>query len=74
MKVQSDKTDAFRAINLTIRIESAEEARALWAIFNHARNTALLPDHAQSIKNAIGSEYATYGEIAHGVTYDDFYE
>lgn len=74
MKIQSDKASAFRAIDLTIHIESAEEARALWAIFNHAKNTRFLPSTiAAQLRRAIGQEYEAYDEIANGVTYAEFY-
>lgn len=71
----------FVPFELKLVVETAEEARALYAIFNHGRNTRLFPlnnidSHIPSkILNEIGDEhYHTIGgTIANGVTHDEFY-
>ena len=43
MKVKREEVkESFVPFNLVISIESEEEARAMYAIFNHANNTRLL--------------------------------
>ena len=39
---QQSRPEAFRPITLEITIESEEEGRALYAVFNHTDNSALL--------------------------------
>lgn len=77
MKVSSKKSD-FQPIVLEIVIESEEEARALYAIFNYSPNTELLyPNASSDIIECIGHGYSTShnnGEvISRGITYDQFY-
>ena len=73
MKATLDKT-SFTPLTLTITIESEEEARALYAIFNHRRNVSLLPKNIACRKML--SKYTTPSEevIANGVTYEQFYQ
>lgn len=72
-------TCQFDPFNLIISVESKEEAQALYAIFNHTRNTALLdgrvgPD-AEQIRKAIGSNYyIREGLIANGIKSSEFYK
>lgn len=74
MKATRTVQSGFTPFSLIITVESAEEARALWAIFNHTRNTRLLPSKtAPQLRQAIGPEHEAYGEIANGVAYGEFY-
>ena len=65
----------FIPFTVSITVESGEEARALYAIFNHASASHLLRDEVVSrIKDAIGREhYVASGHIANKVTYDEHY-
>lgn len=66
----------FEPIVLTITLETAEEARAMYAIFNHGRNTALLSKGGFPAKDALGETHyvgGSNGVIAKGVTYEEFY-
>ena len=50
-------TDTFKPFDLIFKVESEEEARALYAIFNHRDNAELLGiDKAEQIKKIIGRE------------------
>lgn len=77
MKVSSKKEVGFNPIVLEIVIESEEEARALYAIFNYSPNAELLqPNASRDIVECIGHAYSTFGSkgvIARGVTYEEFY-
>ena len=67
---------SFEPIVLTITLETAEEARAMYAIFNNGRNTALLSKGGYPVKEALGVDYYVGGNkdvIAQGVTYGKFY-
>ena len=67
---------SFEPIVLTITLETAEEARAMYAIFNNARNTALLSKGGFPVKEALGETHYVGGSkdvIAQGVTYEEFY-
>ena len=79
MKVKKGK-DGFQPFALEITIETAEEARALYAIFNHARTESLIhPMSMWELRKAIGSEHqvcdgiAPDAEIANGITAREFY-
>ena len=78
MKVQRDPEGVgFRPFDITLTVESEEEARALYAIFNYSPNVDLLPrESGGNIKKAIGEKYSTLGTsqlIARGVCYGHFY-
>ena len=78
MKVQRDQEGVgFRVFDVTLTIESEEEARALYAIFNYSLNRDILPgDAGEEIRKAIGRKYGDLGPsqlIARGVHYQDFY-
>ena len=65
----------FKPFEIRITVESVAEAKALYAIFNHAHNTQLL-GKSDEIRDAIGSQYRVNqfdGEIAMGVSYKKFY-
>lgn len=65
----------FKPVEITLTIESQEEAQALYAIFNYTPNCDLLPEDApDKIRAALG-DYAVRGTspIANGITYAEFY-
>ncbi len=77
MKVASIPTrKKFSPFDLVVTIESEEEARAIYAIFNYIPNTELLPDRISAqIRTLLGSKYdvLTPNTIARGVKYERFY-
>ena len=78
MKVLRDREGVgFHAFDVTLTIESEEEARALYAIFNYGPNTDLLPcEIGKIVREVIGGEYgnlAAGSVIAKGITYVTFY-
>ena len=78
MKVQrKNKAEIFEPFDLVITIESEEEARTFYAIFNSERNAVLIGySSTNSLKDAIGNKYMTPREdiIARGIRYRDFYK
>lgn len=79
MKVTRTNQTGFTPFTLSITVESEEEARALYAIFNHTRNVRLLSANADMrIRNAIGHEHyitcKTGDIIANGVRLGEFYK
>ena len=70
------QVEKFEPFGIMITVESAEEARALYAIFNHTRNAMLLSDEMPTrIKSAIGAQYYSRGGLlANGITDSEFYE
>ena len=76
MKITYD-SKPFNPIVLTITVESAQEAQALYAIANHGRNSGLLGNLvSEQIKCAMGGKAYVWkcGDIiANGITYEDFY-
>ena len=77
MKVNSENPEVgFSPIHLNIVLESAEEARAFYAIFNYTRNTDLFKN-CQDIKiRKQLQEFRQLDEdavIANGITYQQFY-
>jgi hypothetical protein len=77
MKVSSKTVEEnFKPIELNIVIESPEEARAFYAIFNHMDNSELLGRSTASQIRDVFSEFSVaLGNevIANGVTYHEFY-
>ena len=78
MKVRRDREGLrFGSFDVTLTIESEEEARALYAIFNYTYNVDLLPRGVDGeVKKAIGCKYGDLGDsqyIAKGVYYRHFY-
>ena len=67
----------FAPFDVTFTVESEEEARALYAIFNYVPNINVLPDGAgEIVRKVIGERYEKLGPdqlIARGVTYGKFY-
>lgn len=71
---KATRVPRFDKFELQITVESAEEARALYAIFNHTNNVDLLPeDSAKRIRRAIGDDYYSIDMIANGITHGQFY-
>ena len=78
MKVHRDIQGlGFRSFDVTLTIESEEEAKALYAIFNYCPNEDILPEGgAKQVRDAIGGRYGDLdgGQlIARGVHYEEFY-
>ena len=78
MKVRRDREGVgFPAFDVTFTVESEEEARALYAIFNYSPNVDILPEEVgEEIRKAIGGKYGCLDpsrHIARGVNYSDFY-
>jgi len=75
MKVEKNKS--FTPFDITITVESKEEAQALYAIFNYTPNCNLLSDDISiQIRHTIGNEYSvtrSHDIIANGIDYEDFY-
>ena len=77
MKVRkTSKKAKFNSFDITITVESEAEAKALYAIFNHAPNRRLIGSQgAEGVKSTLGKEYyVPYGEIANQVEYVEFYK
>jgi len=76
MKVSKNNEKGFTPFTLNITIESEEEARAMYAIFSHTRNTRLLAGKDELITSAIGPSYSiqlSSDIIANRITYMEFY-
>ena len=71
MKVELKSDGGFKPIVLTITLETLGEARAMYHIFNHARNAILLND-AILITSELFA-YASGDPINNGVSYADYY-
>jgi hypothetical protein len=77
-----EKGKCFKPIELLITIESADEARAMHAVFNHTEVADLLEkaspdedDHAEKITNLLSAfGIGPGGEIVPGVAYSDWYK
>lgn len=78
MKISTPKKGSgFTPIHLDITIETEEEAKAIFAIFNYSPNTDLLPDWVSEKVTNILAPYEVIGsddEIANGIPYNDFYK
>ena len=69
-------TQEFQEFDITLTVESEEEARALYAIFNYSPNLDLIPGGGgDKVRGIIGRKFANAeeGMIANGVTYEEFY-
>lgn len=74
-RIEIEQEEQFVPFAIQINVESKEEAQALYAIFNHSRNSDLL-NNAAAIKDAIGEKYWVNKDdsiIAKGISYDEFY-
>ena len=78
MKITKDVEGlGFQSFDITFTIESEEEARALYAIFNYSPNADLLGDDtALEVRRQIGLKWGELRSdqvIANCVTYEVFY-
>ena len=75
MKVSSNKPEVFAPFSITLNVETEEEARSLYALFNKVNNVDLVGyTNAKLIKEEIGLKYyVNHGEIANGVGYSQYY-
>lgn len=83
MQVKFDEVieKKFEPISITFKIESIEDARALYAICNFSTTADLLGTSAARIKSVLHNKYdndAVYArdgeEIANGIMYEDLYK
>lgn len=73
-QVRKQPEPPFESFDLVITVESEEEARGLYAIFNRTYNTVVLPrEMPQKIRDVIGAEYYTLSQITEEVSYKDYY-
>jgi hypothetical protein len=73
---RTKKKPEFPSFSIKIKIQSEEEARALYAIFNHAVPSRVFSEEAcDAIKAAVGEEFYVTGNvvIGGGVTAHEFY-
>ena len=77
MKARRDGGLGWKPFDVVLTVESEEEARALYAIFNYVPNIDMLPDGTgEIVRKAIGERYGELGPdqlIARSVTYGKFY-
>ena len=78
MKVRRTSEPCFKSFSIELEVQTEEEARALYAIFNHTRNIDLLPDDiSKDIKEIIGDcHYVGQSDcsvIANGINGKTFY-
>lgn len=77
MKVEKQKLETpkqFEPFNLILSVETEEEARALYAIFNYCKNSDLIKySVAEKIRNVIGNYHIGGGIIANNISYETFY-
>jgi hypothetical protein len=77
MKAKMAEADKFSPFDLVLTVETAEDARALYALFNYIPNTNLFEeDFPLKIRDILGSHGGrteSDAEIARGVAYHDFY-
>lgn len=78
MKITFNKQQPeFTPVQMVVDIETLEDAKVWYAIFNHGRNNRLLGknDYADKLEDVVGENcYVGHGEvIANGVTYSEFY-
>ena len=70
-------TNKFQEFDVTFTIESEEEAKALYAIFNYCPNLDILPEEVgDRIRGIIVEKYSDFGSstlIARGVHHKEFY-
>lgn len=79
MKITFNKQQPkFTPIQMVVNIETLEDAKVWYAIFNHGRNNRLLGknDCFDKLEEVVGECcYVGDGEvIANGVTYDQYYK
>ena len=77
MRASTNNT-VFAPFDLVLHIETEEDARAIYAMFNHSDSSAVFPDEvSQGVIQKLdehGNFYVSVEEeIANGVTYDEYY-
>lgn len=75
MKVTNKSMQEFQPFTLEFLIETEEEARAMFAIFNHVDNLELFKNKIYS-DTFLPTKYGSVGDdgvISNGVTYNKFY-
>ena len=78
MKITFNKQQPeFTPVQMVVNIETLEDVKVWYAIFNHGRNNRLLGknDYTDKLEKVVGECcYVGHGEvIAKGVTYSEFY-
>lgn len=76
MKVNKEViyASSFQPFRLSIEVQTEEEARALYAIFNKLQNARLLGETSYEVTKTIGEEYyVEEGNIANNISYSKFY-
>ncbi len=77
MKARREGGWEWKPFDVVLTVESEEEAKALYAIFNYCPNEDILPEgRAKQVRDAIGGRYGDLGGgqlIARGVHYEEFY-
>ena len=77
MKARREGGWGWKPFDVVLTVESEEEAKALYAIFNYCPNEDILPEGgAKQVRDAIGGRYGDPGGgqlIARGVHYGEFY-
>lgn len=78
MKISRTGSDKFKPFTLNIRVETKEEAQALYAIFDLRGNTRLFDTTTtRAIRSSIGEEnYVCKSDsvISRGIRYCEFYK
>lgn len=67
----------FKPFELVLSVTSADDARTLYALFNHSHNARLLgEDFCRSVKDSVGGGFtvAYGGRINEHTLYTDFYK
>jgi len=76
--MEVSKVSSFYPFELKIKIETEDDAKAIFAVFNLGnviRVMGLSGDNASGIRKMIGEQhYVGTGEIAHGITAEYFYK
>lgn len=75
-KTEETQKPIFESFTLNITVETEEEAKAFYAIFNYYPNAELLPaGNGPKLTGLIGGRHMTRpeDEIANGVAYQKFY-
>lgn len=65
----------FKPFAIQLKVESVQEAQALYALFNFGKNTSLL-NNCEAVKAVITDKYYISDPeevIANGITYEEYY-
>lgn len=76
-RIELEQEPMFEPFAIKVNVESKEEAQALYAIFNYAKNSSLIGNiAADKIQDAISREYYVGNSesiIANGISYQQYY-